>query len=514
LTRDEQRILHEGKQRRGAFTRKDFESGFIAGYNAVEHRGLVRLVRQLHDAAERAGIHTSDFYSPANFAVALFRKYGVRIVPCPSLVELAAYAAFFGGRIECAAYGTYLGPVWSYDIRRAYPYSMSLLPDLANGRWSHGRSYRPHAKWSLYHVRWAFPDGWRFYPFPWRDTNGAVYYPPRGSGWIWAPEIRRWWVESKAVTVTEAWHFTPAEHNVPPFGWQADVYRRSLEYELNDEKGPANALKLGQNSSYGKLAQQTSAPRKVGGEWVRARPTFHNPCYAGLTTSLVRSRMWDLMAEVNTPINNDLGVVADCTDAVYSTRPLYGWLGETSDLVSDDFGALKMERFDGVQSGQSGVYRTLREGGDPETADDWVTHGRGFANRNVPWDLINDGWRHGLPTVSYAVERFIGHRWARAQSKYAARSWSLVSKTIHLGAVGKRYVAPAPVYTDGDNPAERLYWTKPINDVEYYSESARNLPDFTRRQTWDATNEDVRDLGWEPTEELERYPTRRLVVPA
>jgi hypothetical protein len=519
ISPEEARLLREGKAKRGKFTREDFESGFIRRYNGLELRLLGQLVRLLRESRERVGIYTSDFYSPANLAVALFKKYHVRIRPSPPEVERAAYAAFFGGRIECAAFGTYLGPVYEYDINRAYPHAMSFLPDLSNGSWDDSADYRPDAQWSLYHLRWAFPQGWRFYPFPWRASNLAVFYPPRGSGWIWAPEIDPQWVKRGWVNVTQAWHFRPAENNVPPFGWQADVYQQTLDYKARGETGPATTLKLGQNSCYGKLAQQTSAKIElINGQRVRARPTFHQPCYAGLITSITRARLWKLLAEFV-----DFGpgqherqeVVALCTDAVYSLRPLV-WLEFPSDPPSEDrspvsseFGSLKMEVFDGMQSLQSGVNRTLRNGA-------WESRGRGFTDRKVPWDLVNKGWRAGKSSVRYEVERFVGHRWAHAQSKWPARSWSMIPKVIHLGAVGKRYLAPAPHYSPSENPATRLYWTNPERDVEYTEESNANLPDFNRRPQPppEGTAEDLADLGWagEPSEETDVSATRRSLV--
>jgi hypothetical protein len=527
LSREDSALLHEGKAKRGRFTREDFEDGFIDRYNGLELRLLVELVRKLKAAREHVGIHTSDFYSPANLSVALFMKYGVRITPAPPEVERPAYAAFFGGRIECAAYGSYFGPVYEYDINRAYPAAMSVLPDLSNGRWERSAEYRPSSRWSLYHIRWDFPEGWRFYPFPWRASNGAVFYPPRGSGWIWAPEVRPWMVERGNVLVIDAWHFVPAEDNIPPFGWQADLYRETLEYKRRGEVGPATALKLGQNSCYGKLAQQTSARTElVDGVRVRARPTFHHPCYAGLITSITRARLWDLITE---DFEGPYGGLADgtcdsvvsiCTDAVYALKPIFTlrsmngkWQLPGSFQVEayggdDEFGSLKLDRFEGIQSLQSGVYRVLVNG-------EWKTRARGFAQHRVPWDLVNEGWRRGDPSVRYEVPRFVGHRWARAQKLYAARTWPLISKEIRLGAVGKRYIAPPPVYTVDENPTTRLYWTNPEREVEYTAESDPNLPDFTRRPQAppEGTAEDLHDLGWEePFEERDASATPRPLV--
>lgn len=534
---EDSELLHFGKSKRGHFTREDFETGLIARYNALELRLLVQLVKSLKAAREEVGIVSSDFYSPANLAVALFKRYEVKVEPAPPPVERAAYAAYFGGRIECAAFGTFLGPVYEYDINRAYPYAMSELPDLSNGRWERSDAYLPDSRWAVYHIRWDFPEGWRFYPFPWRSSSGAVCYPPRGSGWIWAPEVRHWMVDQGRVRVFDGWHFRPAANNVPPFGWQADVYQQTLELKRRGETGPAAALKLGQNSCYGKLAQQTSARTAiVDGARVRTRPTFHQPCYAGLATSITRARIWDILTEQYASPGEDLAdpevckVVSICTDAVYALEPIYqlesvdgsrripGEYRVVSYEGDEEFGSLKFERFDGIQSLQSGVYRLKHLDGCTcgKCSDGWGTRARGFANRNVPWSLVNEGWRKGAPTVRYEVERFIGHRWARAQPKYAPRSWPKIPKEIRLGAVGKRYVAPTPIFSAEENPSTRLYWTKPERDVGYEDESDPNLPDFTRRPKPPAseTAEDLRDLGWgdSPFEELDASPIPESLV--
>jgi hypothetical protein len=517
-------ILHQGKKKRGRFTLHDFDSGFVERYNAVELRLLVELVRALRHARENVGIVTSSYYSPANLSTVLFRRYGVKIEPPkPGLEEhvwKASYAAYFGGRIECAAYGTYIGKVWEYDVNRAYPWAMSTLPNFGRGSSDSDSSYRPGSRWSLYHLRWDFTDlNLRFNPFPWRDTGGAVYYPPRGTGWAWAPEVRAEFVRTGRVEILDAFHFTPTESDARPFSWQEEVYRQQQRFaqkSLSEGRpnpdynlGAALVLKLGQNSAYGKLAQRVSAQTEPGpdGLRVRVRPRFHNPIYAGLITSIGRSRLWDLIHEVNELEefgNDDLGVIALATDAVFTSRPLWSHaiedgepplpgrriLGATE--FGSRFGAVKIDEFHKMQSLQSGVYR-LFGGKEP------VVRGRGFGDRKVPWDKIESGWRNCLASITFHLERFIGHRWARAQSKFAPRSWVKVPRTITLGAVGKRRLDPPPHYTRRRNPATRLYWTMPIDDVDYYAESAPNLPDFTLGQgrTPSDTAEDLRDMGWE-----------------
>jgi hypothetical protein len=54
-----------------------------------------------------------------------------------------------------------------------------------------------------------------------------------------------------------------------------------------------------------------------------------------------------------------------------------------------------------------------------------------------------------------------------------------------------------------------------VDDILYMSESARSLPNFNRRLSWDKpTCEDVRDIGWETSDGSMLRAERSRPLPA
>ncbi len=454
-------ILAEGKARRGRFTWADYESGWVQRYNAEELRLLVGVMKRFNAAKRAVGIRTSDHYSPAALSRDMLVRWGVRdhIADLPPAVEGPAYAAFFGGRIECAAYGTHRGTVHNYDLNSAYPRMASLLPDLANGTWVRDPDY-PNPNVSLYKVRWNLPRGRRFYPFPWRDSNGAVYFPPRGTGWVWGPELDAaleagGFPESR-IRVLDGFHFIEQPRDplqpVRPFAGVIDLYTERLKRAGQPEE---KVLKLVLSAIYGKLAQQTSATRK--------KPRYHQIAYAGLITSQVRALLYRLIR------SNEPAIISVATDGVFSTEAL----AVPPNLIGGYLGQFKEARYDEMVSLQSGVYR-LRSG------PDWESYGRGFGERDLPWAEIAAAWSEGRGEIAYTLKkrRFVGHRLAARTNPADWRKWVPVSKTIHLRAVGKRYDPPGSRSRD---PSRELVWTLPEwVGFEPVRESSPNVPDFAR----------------------------------
>jgi hypothetical protein len=442
-------ILTEGKARRGSFTADDLD--YIRRYTGEELRLLVEVVRKLKDARLSAGFKSSSLYSPANLSVELLLRLRIRrvLTHVPSEMVDPSYRAFMGGRIEAVAYGSYDGPVWEYDINSAYPWALSVLPNLSKGTW------RPVTKWcginppALYHVRWNFPEGRRIYPFAWRSARGGIYYPPKGEGWVWWPEIATPILNNpECVTVLGGWEFVGRGLKERPFKKIAETYAK--RQRMKDAGDPAEfALKLALNSMYGKFAQRISA--------TRGKPRFHDIVYAGVITSACRAKLYNACFDEDS-------VVTFNTDAAYLTKPAI-FATENPDL-----GEWKGERYDGIQILQSGVFR-LKKGGV------WLpSKGRGFGDRSVPWDSIVAAWKEGRTTATVKLkDRFVSHRFADARARLElAGTWEPVRRTVNVAATGKR--ADLPNWRE-HNPATELRWTAPESvGISEFDVSAPNLP--------------------------------------
>jgi hypothetical protein len=480
--------LHAGKERRARFLVSDRD--FMERYNAEENRLLVEVMRRFWAARRDLGIRRPEHYSPAVLSKDFLRRHGAKdcLVSRPPDVDEAERFAYFGGRIECAQVGRAHRPIWSYDINSAYPHVTANLPDLTRGEWVRDRRYRPELRWSLYRVRFDFRKTRRsFYPFPFRDAKGAVYFPPCGTTTVWDPELRAALDSGDfprgSVEILRAWHFIPADPEARPFAWVEELYdlRREMKSSGNPQRvAIAAVLKLALNAIYGSFAQQVSLDRdKV--------PTYQHLGYAGFITSATRAALYSLVRAVG-----EERVVSLATDALYVTEPMrpsvrvyvdsertnaedpevtdafvacdVRWDEGTPRVValalrSSSLGDLKEERYLDMVSVQSGVYQLFKEGGTVEA------HGRGWGGIQVPFDEIEQAWRERRSKIEYVLKpRFVGSKLAIARGKFGTRfEWEPRPRTIALRDVGKkRLPLPDPArWSEPETPADRLFPTFP-----------------------------------------------------
>ena len=207
----------------------------------------------------------------------------------PEGVQDAISRAFFGGREQCSRYG-YFRDVTQWDIRSAYGWAMTQLPDML-GTWSHCRFPWMHPlpqedwmqDWSLYKVQWDIDEGKHpVMPFPWRAEDGRVHYPPRGTGWHWSPVVRaalRHYPDAR-IQITDAWHYIPGNHNAKPFGYIGDLYSQRREAADDPVGGLLKSIIV---ATWGRLCSPGQRRSKTRGmlDW------------AGMTTALIQERMLD-----------------------------------------------------------------------------------------------------------------------------------------------------------------------------------------------------------------------------
>ena len=112
-----------------------------------------------------------------------------QLVEYETLSKYPFAAAFFGGRIESAAVGTFACPLYDYDINSAYPFAISNIPKWEAGDLVEVIGMDPRDRIGIYRVKWNCPEGVNFYPLPYRSKSGNVFYPPSGEGWYMSPEV-------------------------------------------------------------------------------------------------------------------------------------------------------------------------------------------------------------------------------------------------------------------------------------------------------------------------------------
>jgi len=442
--------IARGKKRRGRFTAR--ERPTITRYCKAECVLLVQLMQTLNAALEEAAIPVSRWEGAGACAASLLKREGVRAAQgeSPPVVQRAAQYAYAGGRIELVRYGH--APrtlIHHYDVNSAYPTAMRGLPDLAHGGWARTDDpARLRRGFSLAYVRWD----WRSsasatFPFFWRDVRGLIYYPSRGEGWYWAPELDAALDELNAerlrgsLKVLDGYEYQPDDPGARPFAWIDRVYDERARFK-REGRGAQHALKLAINSLYGKTAQH------IGGRG--SAPPWHQLEWAGYITSSTRAKLWRAAQAAGAH------VVALATDAVFSTAPL--------DLpVGDGLGLWSYERHRGGTFAQSGVYWV----GGEHAHDEPAQFSRGFDRGSLSRAGVVRAWARGRLTHSARLTRFVTMGPCVAgQRKWADwRRWLTEPRTLSLAPEGTKRAAVTPPgawsRARGSHPAVGLVGTVP-----------------------------------------------------
>lgn len=349
--------VDSGKAKRGQFRYSQLES-IILPYWEVENQLCLELYGALRQSMLDADIRLKAWFGPGAVANELIKAHGLANhlkesrAQMPDEVTNATAFAFFGGRFEGFMVGRIEGPIYSYDIRSAYPAALSIMPGLIGGKWRQelGEPEKLNP-WALYNyilreprklsARAMFSPG----PIPVRNKMGIVSFGLSGSGWVYGHEIIMARAAGWPVEIIESWQYDG--DGTKPFEFVGEMYE--LRAQLKREgKGAQYAYKVGMNSVYGKLCQVIGWNEAKGISDKERPPRYHSQWYAGQITSWCRSMLYGAMMQAP----ND--IISVETDGIYSRVPLKLHLGER-------LGQWEEEIYDEMIFVQSGFYM-LRKG--------------------------------------------------------------------------------------------------------------------------------------------------------
>jgi hypothetical protein len=329
-------------------------------------------------------------------------------------LEIAANAAYYGGRFEVSHLGLLNGPIYENDLRSAYPAAQLDLLCPLHTEWQHKQRARRLPENELYLARVSFShpnELWCGLPF---RQNGGLFWPLQGTGWYWSVEIEaaRRFLHT-TVIVHDLW-VARRRCDCRLFDWVRDLYEKRRQLGSDTRGYP---LKLGLNSLYGKMAQRCG------------RGPYHDAVSAGLTTAITRARLIEALAQ------DPNAVVMLATDAVFSTRPLAldigGGLGQWECHELPDLFIAQP----GVYWSPSDISRLVKSRGAPrsvigeaaprfvEVWDEWLELLRRPGSR----DLILA--ERQIPSVPVTVRAFIGCRLALHRGKpWLAGKWEDITR--------------------------------------------------------------------------------------
>lgn len=369
----------DGKAMRGKFDPK--QAKIIREYNLKECELLAELMRKLRAVALECGYEMRSYHGAGALANTVFKKERIEEynVDCDEMKDIFL-AAYYGGRNQVLQQGL-IGEAYAHDINSAYPYAMAQLPS-SEGEWRYVGAELPTNKFSVCKVRWKVKADSPLTPFPLRHKQ-QIYFPYRGSGWYWQPEVSAACEAfGAAIEVTEAWEFIPASE-VKPFDFLKELYNKRRQY-VRDGNDAQLILKLAINAGYGKSAQS------IG--FRGARPPYQNYFWAGWITATTRAMVLSLAAR------HPDAVVGFATDGVQATVKL------TEHNLTKMLGGWSVDPLSNLFVIQPGVY--CYDGSEHKT----VHKSRGFSYKSVDYNELKRIWCEDgiLGEYKYQETRFIG----------------------------------------------------------------------------------------------------------
>lgn len=436
-------FIHKMKGERNIFERREMPE--IRRYNDAELRCLVKVMNNVRDAINDLGLKITRWDGAGAIAAAMMTKQKVKQhkAELPENVFHAARCAYSGGHIETCKVGYYRGTVHHYDISSAYPDQFRRLPSLRFGKWQSGSCVEtkvevPPAGYTLVKVSFQFPDGLPFYPLFYRQQDGTIIYPPRGSGWYWYPEYEaalRYFKQSTAkhnystyfFKVVE-WHHLREHTGERPFGWVEEYFQVratliTVAAKNGQQSGSEKIIKLGLNSLYGKTAQQLGARLDRDGNL--RLPPFFQLDWAGFVTSGCRAKLME------GAIQKPWSIIGFATDGLFATEPLDLYCPPDKEL-----GAWEYKQHDGITMVMPGVYWLH----DQEKTEH---HSRGFNKKEMQDAIIvHDAWKHKLRNVPISLQRLITLGTCGASDEFWAMRGTFATSSRRLcldGDNSKRY---------------------------------------------------------------------------
>jgi len=240
-----------------------------------------------------------------------------------SIQELAR-SSFYGGRFELIKRG-YIGECYLYDLNSAYPYALTTIPDITNGRWFESKRIHRQAKLGFFFIEANVSEKVKIAPFPFVKKNKTICYPSgRFRTFVTLDELLMVKDDPNIqYSIIESWQFIPNKNCSYPFKEfiKHQYYKR---LELKQENNPLEkAIKIVLNSIYGKMAQRTN--NVIG--------NLFNPVIASYITGFTRRQLYDFTKQNKL----DNYVVAYATDSVACQKKI-------PNLDSTKLGEMKLDK--------------------------------------------------------------------------------------------------------------------------------------------------------------------------
>jgi len=231
----------------------------------------------------------------------------------PYEIQDLAFRSYFGGRFEMIKRG-FIGTAYLYDINSAYPFAISNLPDLSNGKWVGQNSIHKYAKLGFFKILCNIPDEKHIPPFAFRANYNIIFPSGKFITYCTQAELQAC-KDVSLYRILEGYQFVTDSPIYPYREFISELYQKRLE--LKEQNNPLQLpLKVILNSIYGKTAQRVG--NKIG--------NLFSPVISSTITGTTRAMLYEFVQKHD--IENN--VVSFATDSILTTKKL--------DVDSSDLG--------------------------------------------------------------------------------------------------------------------------------------------------------------------------------
>ena len=280
----------------------------------------------------------SKYYSCGNLALEYIYKQIPDFLNFTDIdydIQYLAYEAYFGGRFEIFKRG-FLRNVFHYDIKSAYPFVMSLLPDFKNGKWFKINSleeFKNNSQYVGFYKIKCEVDEKNLAPFMYRDKLGKVFCPNGFFETATTSFELKIALESFNVKIfsIEGYYFIPNSNEKTDFNKHNEYMFKARLKQKN--KGQKYIYKILLNSGYGKFAQVKPKPKGI-----------FNPVMCSAITGYCRAMLLDAVKDKKE------SVLMFATDGIFTSEKL------NLDLTKNKLGSYEFEFHPKMQIIMAGIY--------------------------------------------------------------------------------------------------------------------------------------------------------------
>ena len=237
----------------------------------------------------------------------------------PYNIQEMAYRSYYGGRFEILKRG-FVGEGYLYDINSAYPYAITHIPDLSNGKWIKQKRIHKDAKIGFFKIRAKIPDCKYIPPFPFRVNHSIIFPSGEFETYVTLQELQAC-EDTNFYRILEGYQFLPHSNIYPYRDFIERLYQKRME--LKKREDPLQLpIKIILNSIYGKTGQVIN--NRIG--------NLFNPVIFAFITGFCRAQLYNFVRKNG--IEKDVMFFA--TDSICTTKKLDVNSTKLGDFSFDD----------------------------------------------------------------------------------------------------------------------------------------------------------------------------------